>query len=105
MIGIDVRTKVSQATIHAGTVRQNPINSRGSWADYRCLPGHAPSPGTTGSKGGFMDLKTTNPKPGDRLLASATRRFGRHGTTARGIHKILAEAGTAKKTLTHQSTP
>ena len=49
-----------------------------------------------------MELKQHTPKPGDRLLATATRLFCRHGINATGIDKILAEAGVAKMTLYNQ---
>jgi len=49
-----------------------------------------------------MELKQHMPKPGDRLLATATRLFCRHGINATGIDKILAEAGVAKMTLYNQ---
>jgi len=49
-----------------------------------------------------MELKQHTLKPGDRLLATATRLFCRHGINATGIDKILAEAGVAKMTLYNQ---
>jgi AcrR family transcriptional regulator len=49
-----------------------------------------------------MEKKQLTPKPGDRLLNTATRLFCRHGINATGIDKILAEAGVAKMTLYNQ---
>jgi AcrR family transcriptional regulator len=49
-----------------------------------------------------MEKKQPTPKPGDRLLNTATRLFCRHGINATGIDKILAEAGVAKMTLYNQ---
>lgn len=49
-----------------------------------------------------MEKKQLTPKPGDRLLNTATRLFCLHGINATGIDKILAEAGVAKMTLYNQ---
>jgi len=49
-----------------------------------------------------MEKKQLTPKPGDRLLNTATRLFCRHGINATGIDKILAEVGVAKMTLYNQ---
>jgi AcrR family transcriptional regulator len=49
-----------------------------------------------------MEKKQHTPKPGDRLLNTATRLFCLHGINATGIDKILAEAGVAKMTLYNQ---
>jgi AcrR family transcriptional regulator len=49
-----------------------------------------------------MDVKQHAQRPGDRLLATATRLFCRHGINATGIDRILAEAGVAKMTLYNQ---
>ncbi|WP_158046368.1 TetR/AcrR family transcriptional regulator [Skermanella pratensis] len=49
-----------------------------------------------------MNQKQQGPKPGDRLLTTATRLFCRHGINATGIDRILAEAGVAKMTLYNQ---
>ncbi|EWY39377.1 TetR family transcriptional regulator [Skermanella stibiiresistens SB22] len=50
----------------------------------------------------LMTPKQHAPRPGDRLLTTATRLFSRHGINATGIDKILAEAGVAKMTLYNQ---